>query len=515
MYNVYIVKRGGWLIIFFIFLSLIIVFLLSLTRGNKTKEMAVKNVNEPVRSAAVAGGFYPGNKEILSDQIQEYLDQAEVLKTPGELKILFVPHAGLIYSGPVAAAGFKQIQGKNYTKIILLGSSHHYHFNHAAVYLNGLWQTPLGEVKVDSVLTGKIIDDSQNILADEQKHNPDHVLEIELIFLQKALDNFQIVPILVSNPSDQLIDSLAKKIADNFDNQTLLVISTDLSHYPPYEQAKVADQQVINSILSGDLKTFEEKFKEVENSNYPNLETPACGKQAIRIALKVSALLGVDHYQQIAYQNSGDLPQGDKSRVVGYAAIGGWDKTTEEATGKPLNQTAQVEALQIARQTLESYLKKEEVPLPQTASPQLQTKAGAFVTLNKNKNLRGCIGSFEENKPLYQVIPQMAIAAASNDHRFPPVTLKELGDIKIEISVLTPKKKIDDWQKVKLGVDGVVIEKGGQSGTFLPQVAIETNWDLEEFLSQLCAQKAGLPGNCYQDPETNIYTFQAQVFEEK
>jgi len=508
-------KRGGWVAVLIIFLSLVIVFLLSLTKDKKTKEMAVKKTNKPVRPAAVAGSFYPGNKEILSDQIQEYLDQAEVLKTPGELKILFVPHAGLIYSGPVAAAGFKQIQGKNYTKIILLGPSHHYHFNHAAVYPSGSWQTPLGEVEIDNISTSKIINDSQNILTDEQKHNPDHTLEMELIFLQKVLNNFQIVPILVSNPSDQLIDSLARKIANSFNNQTLLVISTDLSHYPPYEQAKKADQQIINSILSGNIKTFEEKFKEVENSNYPNLETPACGYQAIRIALKVSELLGVDHYQQIAYQNSGDLPRSDKNRVVGYAAIGGWGKPIKKVANGPLDQTAQTEALQVARQTLEEYLKTENTPSLTPKSLKLKDKFGAFVTLKKNEELRGCIGRFEPDKPLFQVIQQMAIAAAAKDHRFPPVTLKELPEIKIEISVMTPKKKISDWQKINLGVDGVVIEKGGRSGTFLPQVAVETGWSLTEFLSQLCAQKAGLSPNCYQDPKTNIYTFQAQVFEEK
>jgi AmmeMemoRadiSam system protein A len=199
--------------------------------------------------------------------------------------------------------------------------------------------------------------------------------------------------------------------------------------------------------------------------------------------------------------------------VVGYAAIGGWQAQNSNKTD--LNQDAQKEALTIARQTLEEYLNSGEILEINPKSQALLQKLGAFVTLKKNGQLRGCIGSFEPNEPLYQTIQKMAIAAATQDLRFPPVTSDELKDIKIEISVLSPRKKINDWKEIRLGKDGVVIQKGNRSGTFLPQVATETGWNLEEFLSQLCSQKAGLPSNCYKDTDTNIYIFQAQVFEEE
>ncbi|MGB9637368.1 MAG: AmmeMemoRadiSam system protein A [Microgenomates group bacterium] len=180
-----------------------------------------------------------------------------------------------------------------------------------------------------------------------------------------------------------------------------------------------------------------------------------------------------------------------------------------------ISSKGQKEALTIARKTLEKYLSDRQIPSFSPKAEVLKKPLGAFVTLKKNKQLRGCIGTFEPKDPLYTVIQKMAIAAATQDPRFFPVSKEELNDIKIEISVLTPKTKINNWRKIKLGKHGVVIQKGFRSGTFLPQVATETGWNLEEFLSQLCTQKAGLPPDCYKDPTVNLYTFKAQIFEER
>jgi len=180
-----------------------------------------------------------------------------------------------------------------------------------------------------------------------------------------------------------------------------------------------------------------------------------------------------------------------------------------------LSASAQAEALSIAREALEKYLVSGKVERLRPKNQDLNQVLGCFVTLKKNQELRGCIGQFEPNIPLYQLIQRMAITAATQDPRFPPVTSDELTTIKIEISIMTPKKKISDWQKIKLGKEGVVIQKGPHAGTFLPQVATETGWSLEEFLSHLCWDKAGLPVDVYKDPSASLYTFEAQVFEEK
>lgn len=180
-----------------------------------------------------------------------------------------------------------------------------------------------------------------------------------------------------------------------------------------------------------------------------------------------------------------------------------------------MNKKTQQEALRLARITLEGYLTRGKLPEVSVTNKELLKPLGVFVTLRLEEQLRGCIGCFEPDEPLYKVIQKMAVEAATADPRFLPVTVEELKDINIEISVMTPKRKINRWQEVELGKHGVVIKKGFRSGIFLPQVATETGWNREEFLAELCAQKAGLPADCYRDPETEIYVFEAEVFAEK
>ncbi len=471
---------------------------------NKTEMPDNQKQPEIIRNPYFAGSFYPQNPDDLNQKIDSLFSQTELLKKEGNLTILFVPHAGIDYSGRTAAEGFKQISGKNYSKIIILGASHTQAFFHTAVFSSGIWQTPFGEIAVDDQLAKKLID-GRNILADSKPHQKEHSLEVELLFLQKVLKNFTIVPILVSQTSEELIDTVAQKIAENFDANTLLVISSDLSHYPNWKTANKVDKETINGILSGKKAIFEEVLAKNEKQNYPNLETSACGENAIRIGLKVAEILNITDFKLLKYENSGDVAN-EKNRVVGYAAIGAYS-TNDENIRK--------EALAIARSSLENHFSEKKVSLPSLSSPLLHEELGAFVTLRKNGELRGCIGTFEPEKPLSQVISAMALAAAFDDPRFPPLVEEELKDIKIEISIMTPKQKIDDWQKIELGRHGVVIQNGSRLGTFLPQVATETGWSLEEFLGQLCTQKTGLPEDCYKDPKTNIYTFEVQIFEEK
>lgn len=510
---------------------------------NQKPQKQLKTIkDQKIRKPAVAGSFYPGNKEELNTQLNNFFKKTKTVKIEGQPRILIVPHAGIIYSGEVAAWGFKQIEEKNFSRIILLGASHTTWFNHAAIDNNHFWQTPLGKIALDLDFINNLID-HKKIIPDPSPFVDEHSLEIELIFLQKVLKNFKIVPILISEISEELISVLSQKLAENFDNQTLLVVSTDLSHYPTYEVAVRADESTIKGILSGKKEIFEKTIQEVENAGYPGLETAACGQKAVAIALKLAEILGIQNWQKIYYANSGDI-SGDYSRVVGYASIiastqgtvnaGGrapddaqrrYLKFEERASagGKPaiesgkasLDPFAQKEALQIARKTLEEYLTKKTIPDLKPQNPSLLKPLGCFTTLRNKSQLRGCIGEFEPDEPLYKVIQKTAINAATRDYRFPPVEASELKDIKIEISVMTPKQKISDWREIKLGKHGVVVQKGLNAGTFLPQVATETGWSLEEFLSHLCAEKAGLPSDCYKDPSTKIFVFEVQVFEEK
>ncbi len=458
-----------------------------------------------LRPPAVAGSFYPAEPSRLDSLINRLLKEAPPSPTEGRLKILIVPHAGIEYSGAVAAAGFKQIERKDYTRVILLGASHYSGFDFAAVFDQGAWQTPLGKVKVDEGLAGRMMDPENKILAVPEVHAEEHSLELELIFLQKVLTDFEIVPILLGQVFEETLKALSRKIAENLDEETLLLVSSDLSHYPTYEIAEKVDQETIAAILTGDAKTF---TSIVSKDLSAGLVTRACGYQAIEVGLRIVQRLDLEG-KEIKYENSGGVT-GDKKQVVGYGALAFYSKD-----GKELDSQAQAEALKIARETLKFHLSGLPIAPLSPKSPLLHEPLGAFVTLKENGELRGCIGEFEPREPLYEVIQKMAIAAATEDPRFPKVMKDELPEIKIEISVMTPRQKIDDWRKIRPGVDGVVIQCGRRAGTFLPQVAIETGWSLEEFLSQLCCQKAGLPANCYKSPEVNLYTFQVQILEEE
>jgi len=474
-----------------------------------SQEISQNSAN--IRKSAVAGSFYPEDKEELVSNLSFYLENAKSVEVGGKLRILIAPHAGLNYSGNTAAWGFKQLEEKKYSRVIILGASHSTRFDHVAVYDKGTWETPLGDVAIDEDYAGSLID-NVNFIADTKNHKEEHSLEMELIFLQKVLDDFTIVPILVSNPTDELVSVLAQKIAYNFDENTLLVVSSDLSHYPDYETAKLVDRKVVEAVVANNLGDYEKTVSEIESGNYPNLSTAACGHQAIRVAIKVAEILGIHDIKEIKYENSGDVTD-DRNRVVGYASIGGWSSNLQFKTPE-LDEIAQKEALAIARTTLMGQIQSQSIPPATPSSTILYEPLGAFVTLEKHDNLRGCMGLFEPDTPLYEVIQRQTIVAATQDPRFSPVVETELDDINIEISVMTPRRKIDNWKEIEVGKHGVVIEKGQSRGTFLPQVATDNEWGLEKFLSVLCSQKIKLEADCYKDTDVNIYTFEAQVFEE-
>ena len=472
---------------------------------------------EITRPPAVAGAFYPGTKQELEVQIEAFFENvSEEEEEEKKLRILIVPHAGYQYSGQVAAFGFRQIQGQSYKKVILLGGSHQAFFEGAAIDESDAWETPLGKVKIDKNLASVIAKYHPKIYFSTNAHSQEHSLEVELPFLQKTFSDFKIVPILLGEVKDELLEALANALKENFTENALVIVSTDLSHYPPYKIAKEVDQRTIEAILSGDPENFEATISAQMKKGYPNLVTCACGERAVRVGMILAKKLGISDIRLLKYANSGDVT-GDMGRVVGYAAIGFYQEKSKIKNQKSkfeLGEEAQKEALQIARRTLESYLKDKTVPQIEVENEILKQKLGAFVTLRKDGQLRGCIGSFEPDKPLWKTVQEMAIAAATKDVRFSPVERSELKDIEIEISVLSPRRKIKDWGEIELGKHGVYIQKGLRGGVFLPQVATENNWDLDTFMGTLCAQKAGLPWDCWKKKDVDLFVFTAQVFSE-
>jgi len=477
-----------------------------------------------VRQPAVEGQFYPDDKQELTRMVNQFLQEAGKAESEASIWALIVPHAGHVYSGGVAAYGFKAIQGQDIDRVILIGSSHSSYLDKAVIDGSDAWQTLLGQVALDTDLRDKLIQENNLFKVDSEPHKSEHSLEVELPFLQTTLNDFNLLPILVSHQISQGdLDKISQTLAKYVDNKTLLVISSDMSHYPSYDQANSADNKVIEAILTGQLTNLQSTISQLEKENIANLDTCLCGQAAVEILMRIAGQMPGTEIKLLKYANSGDVSIGEKTRVVGYGAIS-FSRSAKESQDQTLSQEQRKTLLSIARQSVEDYVSKKQVSKFDISDPDLNEHLGAFVTLKKHGQLRGCIGRFalpaeaegeggSPDIPLYEVVSQMAVSAAVNDARFQPVEADELNDLDYEISVLSPLRKIQSWQEIELGKHGVQIKKGSSSGVFLPQVATDNSWDMDKFMGELCSQKVGLDWDCWKTEEVDIYVFTAEVFE--
>ncbi len=472
-----------------------------------------------IRRSIIAGSWYPGDAETLKRQIGQYLGAAKESQAGGRLLGLIVPHAGYLYSGPIAAFAYKNVGPRNVSTVILVGPSHSALFEGAAVYGSGAWETPLGRVEIDSDLSQKIISqDAEYIHDDPSAHAKEHSLEIQLPFLQIVLEpGFRIVPIMLFEHSLASCDRLAQALAQATKGRddVLLLASSDLSHYHPDPEAKSLDMRVVEAVrafdpekLAGDLA-----FEKCE----------ACGGGPMVTAMLACRYLGADRAVVYDYRTSGDVT-GDRGQVVGYLAAGLYqgrrekkksDNSGAEAKGI-IGYTAEEkeELFRIAHAAIEAEVRGKAAPKLKPLTERLDESRGVFVTLKQGGSLRGCIGYIEGVKPLYQAVAEMAVAAATGDPRFPPVTDKELPGLEYEISVLTPKRRIGSPEEFIVGRHGVIVQRGGRSGVFLPQVAVEEVWGREVRVTSLCRHKAGLAATAWRDRDTQLFVFEAEVMED-
>jgi hypothetical protein len=496
-------------LIFFIIFSLLTgsIAMGQISRG--AKEMGTKEIREP----ALAGSWYPGDPEVLSRDVKRYLENAKKEKVEGQIVALISPHAGYMYSGQVAAYAYKLVEGMAFDSVVVVGPSHRFVFKGASLWDRGGFRTPLGVVPVDVELSRKLMKKQQEIRFIPEAHRQENSLELQIPFLQTALKPFQLVPIAMEPDwSWETCQYLASAIAETVKGKkVLLVASTDLSHYYSYNKAVDMDRVVLSHIERFDIEGLNRDLK----SN----RAEACGGGPVVTIMLAANALGADKGRVLKYLNSGDVT-GDRSKVVGYAAgvfykaAGEKEKMKEEKkVGVDLGLTeAEKKTLHhIAKTVIEYKVKGKPVPDFKIESPILKENRGAFVTLQKKGQLRGCIGYIEGHGPLHKTIEEMADAAAFRDPRFSPVKEKELPELDIEISVLTPLKRIEDVNEIQVGQHGIYIKKGWLSGLLLPQVATEYGWDRLTFLDHTC-QKAGLPSTAWKEKETEIYIFSADIF---
>ncbi len=473
-------------------------------------------VNRNDRHPAVAGQFYPSDPNELKLTLKALFTKAKPSKNLHNLIALIVPHAGYIYSGEVAASALNQIDLKRkYDNIFIIGSSHYLTFDGASIYTQGDFITPLGTVKVNTDFAKKLINQSDVFNDRIDVHLKEHGLEVQLPFLQyKLKSEFKIVPIIIGTQSPDVCKRIGDQLQPYLNPKNLFIISTDFSHYPPYDKAVKVDKITADAIMKNSFANLISILKANEQSNIQNLATSLCGWTSVLTLLSMTEKNLDVSFELVEYKNSGDSEYGDKSKVVGYNAIAIYLKERKSRIQFSLSEKDKKDLLAIARNTLVKYLKDGNILEVDTTklSENVKTNCGAFVTLRKYRELRGCIGRFEPNEPLYKVVQQMAIAAATEDYRFPQVQANELKELDIEISVLTPMRKINSIDEIELGKHGIYIKKGLRSGTFLPQVANETGWSREEFLSHCAQEKAGIGWDGWKDAD--IYIYEAMVFSE-
>ncbi len=460
------------------------------------------------RQPAVAGQFYPADVRTLTAMVDTMLADALAPELSGELVAIQVPHAGYPYSGPTAARAFRLLAGRDGATVVMFGTSHRAFIQQAAVYARGAWRTPLGEVPVDEELARAILDADNFFIESERAHGEEHSLEVQLPFLQRVLSSFRIVPIMFLRPSFEQCERAGRAVARACQGRNaVLLASTDLYHGESYAEAVRTDSVTVELLARFEP---EELYRALAEER-----AQACGGYAVVAMMVAARELGADRATVLAQTNSNDVTGQQGGYCVGYSAVAfsGRPSASREASDE-LSIAEQKSLLAIARNTLETHVRTGRVMPAEAATALLAEKRGAFVTLHKHGELRGCIGYVEAVKPLYQAVSDMAVAASSEDPRFPPVTPEELDDIDIEVTVLSPLRRLGSPDSVVVGRHGLVIRKGFHSGLLLPQVPIEQGWNREQFLAHTC-RKAGLAPTAWQDPDAQLFCFTGQVFGEK
>ncbi|MEW5702160.1 MAG: AmmeMemoRadiSam system protein B [Candidatus Zixiibacteriota bacterium] len=485
----------------------------------------VRAGGDHIRPPAVAGQFYPADSTVLARAVDCYFEDA-IIPLAERPIALIAPHAGYIYSGQIAADAFCQASSFDYDVIVLLGTNHTVpRFSGVSVYAEGAFRTPLGDVPVARDLAARLLATDKDVTFIESVHAREHSIEVLLPFVQRLFPHVPILPAVIGEPDLALCTRFGEALAASLaGRRPLIVASSDLSHYPDYEDARRIDRETIRAILTLDADSIHQTLGRLVRRNVANLVTCACGEAPIMVAAVAARHLGAHGARLISRANSGETALADRTRVVGYAAIAivrdslaDNGITIAESGLTPadtpvLTPEGKRTLLRFARKTIRQFLETETAPLARGDDPDLLRGAGVFVTLKERGELRGCIGHMAADLPLEQAVGYCALQAAFNDRRFPPLEPEELPQAQIEISILTPYRPVSSYEDIQVGRDGVLLEKDGRSAVFLPQVATEQGWDRDQMLEQLCA-KAGLPRDAWRTG-ARFQTFQAKVFSE-
>jgi hypothetical protein len=481
-----------------------------------------------ILASTIAGSWYPGNAAQLKAMVGSFLAPCPAPEKP--CNVLVVPHAGYPYSGPTAGYAYATIDRRKIRHVILLAPSHRYGIRDLAVLpMSDAVSTPLGTIPLDTAMRDALLG-SPMFRADDGVHRLEHSTQIQYPFLQCCLDDFKILPVIVGSLSNSAADALAAALKPFLADDVLLVVSSDFIHYgsdfdyTPFPQDAEAKTRALNlDAADAIVRRDTARFERIVNESGATI----CGREPIRAALRTlpDACTG----NVLHYATSSDESR-DFSRFVCYCSIGFHAEfppapERTEAAANPesgvLSGADKAFLLDLARRAIQYALNTRMIPtadalgVNQAAlSPALRKSMGAFVTLNMKRDhrLRGCIGEIQPYRPLWKAVLGRAVDAAFRDPRFLPLTAEEFANVEIEISALTPAVPVDGWRDIVIGRHGMTLTKNGRSAVFLPQVAPEQGWGVEETLTHL-AMKAGLPPDAWREG-ASFTVFEAIVFHE-
>ncbi|UCG59994.1 MAG: AmmeMemoRadiSam system protein B [Phycisphaerales bacterium] len=478
-------------------------------------------VPKSVLRSSLAGSWYPADPAALRGQIEGFYKKAEVEPRDDTIAVI-LPHAGYRYSGQTAVEGLKRI-GRQYKRIIVIGPSHRVYMEDVlSVPRVTHYETPLGEIPLDVEFIGRLLQYPvfQNV---PRAHTEEHSVQIEVPLLQHKQKDFKLVPIVAGQCSLDAVRRAGDILRSLVDNETLVVASSDFVHYGSPHRYVPFRENIPEQIKKLDMGAFAYIAK-LDDAGFLQYKKKTgatiCG--SIPIAILLSMMSEGAETELVSYTTSGEL-MGDFSNSVSYlsaAFAGAWQNAPEirpEKAGAELTDEDKRQLLTLARKTIRYVLGNRRLPEPSElgfeVTEAVKPPRAAFVTLKKNARLRGCIGDIYPQRPLHKSVALNAVYASLRDGRFPPVTEAELDEIEIEISALTTPRPVESANQIRIGTDGVVLNKDGHSAVFLPQVAPEQGWDLEQTLTQL-SRKAGLDGEAWRDG-ASFLVFQAEVFGEE
>jgi AmmeMemoRadiSam system protein B/AmmeMemoRadiSam system protein A len=430
-----------------------------------------------LRGPAVAGQFYPDSPAKLRSMISSFVDAgAEKEEVIG----LIVPHAGYVYSGAVAGATISRIKFKD--TFVIIGPNHTGYGPPFSVMTQGSWQTPLGEVQIDSELAEKLVSISEYFEEDSQAHQYEHSVEVQLPFLQYFKEDVKIVPVILASSNVEALRAAGHDLAraiGSLDRDVVIMVSSDMNHYEPQGTGQRKDRKAIDAILELNEDELVKRIKEDDIT--------MCGYAPAAVMLTAVKELGAGRAELVRYQTSGDI-SGDYNAVVGYAGI-------------IIRKTSPL--VKLARNALETYIREKKILKPQELTPEMKDRAGVFVCIKKSGELRGCIGTFEPcHDNIAEEIVANAISTGVRDPRFEPIDVSELRDLDYTVDVLTRPEPVAGKEELDPKKYGVIVEAGRRRGLLLPDLeGVDTVDDQIE----ICRMKGGI------DPEEPVKLYRFEV----